>query len=89
MKLHKKSSARLVNLLIKAYAGYSEICSQEALWTIGVDVLGGGRLTLDEKTELLATQQQKIDKIIGVKAEVVEALQKEFAKIIFSQLFSG
>lgn len=35
---------------------------------------------LDEKTELLATQQQKIDKIIGVKAEVVEALQKEFSK---------
>lgn len=26
------------------------------------------------------TQQEKIDKIIGVKADVVEALQKEFAK---------
>lgn len=35
---------------------------------------------MDEKTELLNTQQEKIDKIIGVKAEVVEALQKEFAK---------
>ena len=35
---------------------------------------------LDEKTQLLETQQKKIDKIIGVKAEVVEALQKEFAK---------
>lgn len=34
---------------------------------------------LDEKTELLETQQQKIDNIIGVKAEVVEALKKEFA----------
>lgn len=36
--------------------------------------------SLDEKTELLESQQQQIDKIIGVKAEVVEALQKEFAK---------
>lgn len=35
---------------------------------------------LDEKTELLEEQQEKIDKIIGVKAEVVEALQKEFEK---------
>ena len=35
---------------------------------------------LDEKTSLLATQQQKIDNIIGVKADVIEALQKEFAK---------
>ena len=34
---------------------------------------------LDEKTNLLATQQQKIDNIIGVKADVIEALQKEFA----------
>lgn len=35
---------------------------------------------LDEKTTLLATQQKKIDNIIGVKADVIEALQKEFAK---------
>ena len=35
---------------------------------------------LDEKTSLLATQQKKIDNIIGVKADVIEALQKEFAK---------
>ena len=35
---------------------------------------------LDEKTALLADQQQKIDNIIGVKAEVVESLKKEFSK---------
>lgn len=35
---------------------------------------------LDEKTSLLATQQKKIDNIIGVKADVIEALQKEFSK---------
>lgn len=35
---------------------------------------------LDEKTTLLEEQQTKIDKIIGVKADVIESLQKEFAK---------
>ena len=36
--------------------------------------------SLEEKTSLLATQQKKIDNIIGVKADVIEALQKEFSK---------
>ena len=36
--------------------------------------------SLNEKTSLLATQQKKIDNIIGVKADVIEALQKEFSK---------
>ena len=36
--------------------------------------------SLDEKTSLLATHQKKIDNIIGVKADVIEALQKEFSK---------
>lgn len=35
---------------------------------------------LDEKTALLADQQQKIDNIIGVKAEVVESLRQEFSQ---------
>lgn len=35
---------------------------------------------LDEKTALLADQQAQIDQIIGVKAEVVESLKKEFSK---------
>ncbi len=34
---------------------------------------------LDEKTAQIASQQQKIDAIIGVKAEVVESLRQEFA----------
>ena len=42
---------------------------------------------LDEKTSLLATQQKKIDNIIGVKADVIEALQKEFSKNNVSVLF--
>ena len=35
---------------------------------------------LAERKQLLADQQQKIDNIIGVKAEVVESLKKEFSK---------
>ena len=38
------------------------------------------QVDLDEKTQLINTQQAKIDNIIGVKAEVVESLQQEFAK---------
>lgn len=38
------------------------------------------QVDLDEKTRLISTQQAKIDNIIGVKAEVVESLQQEFAK---------
>ncbi|MDO4305639.1 MAG: OmpA family protein [Eubacteriales bacterium] len=34
---------------------------------------------LDEKTALLKDQQAQIDQIIGVKAEVVESLKKEFS----------
>ena len=34
---------------------------------------------IDEKTNLLNVQQRRIDNIIGVKAEVVESLQKEFS----------
>lgn len=35
---------------------------------------------LEEKTNLLKTQQAKIDNIIGVKADVIESLQNEFKK---------
>ena len=41
-------------------------------------VLSQQQTELDEKTTLLSTQQQKIDNIIGVKAEVVESLKQEF-----------
>ena len=35
---------------------------------------------LDEKTALLKDQQEQIDQSIGVKADVIEALKKEFSK---------
>lgn len=42
--------------------------------------LNAQQTALDEKTALLADQQAQIDQIIGVKAEVVESLRKEFSK---------
>ena len=56
-----------------------KLASQKKKLSAQQDTLEEQQSALDEKTELLATQQ-KIDKIIGVKAEVVEALQKEFSK---------
>lgn len=41
--------------------------------------LANQQSALDEKTSQLAVQQQQIDKIIGVKADVIEALKQEFA----------
>lgn len=37
------------------------------------------QVSLDEKTALLEDQQAQIDQIIGVKAEVIESLRKEFS----------
>ena len=68
-KLCEKRRFRLVNLLIKAYAGYSEICSQEALWTIGVDIFGGSRLTLTEKTEIFRHCYKKLMTLLYEKQE--------------------
>lgn len=44
------------------------------------DTLNAQKADLDEKTALLADQQAQIDQIIGVKADVIEALRAEFAK---------
>lgn len=42
--------------------------------------LNSQQAALNEKTALLKEQQAQIDQIIGVKADVIEALKKEFAK---------
>ena len=57
-----------------------KLASQKKKLSSQQDTLKEQQSALDEKTELLEEQQEKIDKIIGVKAEVVEALQKEFEK---------
>ena len=57
-----------------------KLASQKKKLSSQQNTLKEQQSALDEKTELLEEQQEKIDKIIGVKAEVVEALQKEFEK---------
>lgn len=42
--------------------------------------LNAQQSALDEQTALLEDQQAQIDRIIGVKADVVESLRREFAK---------
>lgn len=42
--------------------------------------LNSQQAALNEKTALLKDQQAQIDQIIGVKADVIEALKKEFAR---------
>ena len=42
--------------------------------------LNSQQAALNEKTALLKDQQAQIDQMIGVKADVIEALKKEFAK---------
>jgi len=61
-------------------AQQKKLASQKKKLSSQQDTLKEQQSALDEKTELLEEQQEKIDKIIGVKAEVVEALQKEFEK---------
>lgn len=65
----KKRKFRLLNLLIKAYAGYNEICSQEALWTIGVDIFGAETLSLEEKAELFRHCCKKLTTLLYEKQE--------------------
>ena len=51
---------------------------QNKLEELGV-TLTTQQAALYEKTQLLAVQQERIDKIIGVKADVIEALKTEFS----------
>ena len=57
---------------------HRHLAEQEAKLKEQQELLAQQQTDLDEKTTLLSEQQTKIDNIIGVKAEVVEALQKEF-----------
>lgn len=67
--LGEKRRFRLVNLLIKAFAGYKKISSQEAFWTIGVDIFGGSVLTMEEKTEIFRHSCKKLMSLLHEKKE--------------------
>ncbi len=66
---HEKRRFRLLNLLIKAFAGYNRITSQEAFWTLGQRVFGSQSLSLDAKTELFAHCYKKLMTLLEEKKE--------------------
>lgn len=43
---------KLVNLIIKGFANYNSVISQEALWTIGMNLFGSDQLELSEKCRI-------------------------------------
>ncbi len=57
----------------------AQLAAQQAKLDEQSVTLANQQSALDEKTLQLTTQQQRIDNIIGVKADVIAALQQEFA----------
>ncbi len=57
----------------------AQLAAQQEQLDAASVALASQQTALDEKTTQLAEQQQQIDKIIGVKADVIEALKLEFA----------
>lgn len=51
---------KLINLIIKGFSNYNSIISQEALWTIGMNLFGSSMLTLSEKYEIFSHCGKKI-----------------------------
>jgi len=51
---------KLVNLIIKGFANYNAVISQEALWTIGMNIFGSDMLKLSEKYDILCRGGKKI-----------------------------
>ena len=67
--VREKRRFRLLNLIIKAFAGFNNLCSQEAFWTLGVRIFGGEVLTLSEKTVLFKHCYKKIMTLLYEKKE--------------------
>ncbi len=68
-KICEKRRFRLVNMLIKAFAGYKKISAQEAFWTIGVGIFGGSTLSMKDKTEIFRHSCKKLMSLLYEKKE--------------------
>ena len=51
---------KLINLIIRGFANYNDVISQEALWTIGNNIFNSQKLTVDEKFEFLCHCGKKV-----------------------------
>lgn len=60
---------KLVNLIIKGFANYNRTISQEALWTIGMNIFGSDKLSLEEKHEIFSRCGKKLITLYENRAE--------------------
>ena len=51
---------KLVNLIVRGYANYNNIISQEALWVFGTHIFGSPHLSLEEKYEIFCHCGKKL-----------------------------
>ena len=70
----------LENQRIQLVQKESELNDQNTLLQTQAQQLADSKTALDEANNLMQEQQQRIDQIIGVKADLIEALNEEFAK---------
>ena len=66
---HEARRFRLLNLIIKAFAGYNRLSSQEAFWTLGIHVFGSNGMSLAAKTELFGHCYKKLMTLLDEKEE--------------------
>ena len=57
----------------------SELEVRDAALVVSQQNLATSQALLDEQNQLMSEQQQKIDQIIGVKADLIDSLNKEFS----------
>ncbi|MGN0658887.1 MAG: nicotinate-nicotinamide nucleotide adenylyltransferase [Emergencia sp.] len=65
----EKRRFRLVNLIIKGFAGYNSVTSQEAFWTLGTHIFGSSILSLQQKTEIFQHCYKKMMTLLCEKKE--------------------
>lgn len=51
---------KLLGLIIRGFANYNDVISQEALWTIGTNLFGSSKLSLEEKYDIFCHCGKKI-----------------------------
>ncbi|MEE0741064.1 MAG: hypothetical protein U0M21_02080 [Emergencia sp.] len=65
----EKRRFRLLNMILKAFANFNPIVSQEAFWTLGVHLFGSETLSFEEKTELFRHCYKKVMSLLLEKKE--------------------
>ena len=60
---------RILNMLLKAYAGYNKVCEQEAFWTLGAHFFGSSVLSMEEKNKLFTRCHKKLMTLLLDKKE--------------------